>query len=48
MKKFSVAVCVCAVLFSFSNYGEMCERSICPNFWGRRESGNFARHYQRK
>ena len=27
MKKFSIAVCVCAVLFSFSNYGE-CVREV--------------------
>ena len=27
MKKISIAVCVCAVLFSFSNYGE-CVREV--------------------
>ena len=47
MKKFSIAVCVCAVLFSFSNYGE-CVREVSAKLLGRRESGNFARHYQRK
>ena len=50
MKKFSIAVCVCAVLFSFSNYGE-CVREVSAQTSGAEE--NLAilqdtRHYQRK
>ena len=37
MKKFSIAVCVCAVLFSFSNYGE-CVREVSAQTSGAEEN----------
>ena len=37
MKKFSIAVCVCAVLFSFSNYGE-CVREVFAQTSGAEEN----------
>ena len=37
MKKFSIAVCVCAVLFSFSNYGE-CVREVSAQTSGTEEN----------
>ena len=37
MKKFSIAVCVCAVLFSFSNYGE-CVREASAQTSGAEEN----------
>lgn len=37
MKKFSIAVCVCAVLFSFSNYGE-CVREVSAKTSGAEEN----------
>ena len=37
MKKFSIAVCVCAVVFSFSNYGE-CVREVSAQTSGAEEN----------
>ena len=37
MKKFSIAVCVCAVLFSFSNYSE-CVREVSAQTSGAEEN----------
>lgn len=37
MKKFSIAVCVCVVLFSFSNYGE-CVREVSAQTSGAEEN----------
>ena len=42
MKKFSIAVCVCAVLFSFSNYGE-CVREVSAQTSGAEENRHAGR-----